>query len=125
MPNYTVRRDGNKTGDRISRGADEIYISNSTVSSIHGTLTDHGNGHYEFHDSGSKNGTFIREEGRWVRVMSADLNARDEIRFGAFVTRIGDLVGGDRAHAAPAPKSTKVKLERHPETGEIIEKKYR
>jgi hypothetical protein len=123
MPSYTVRRDGTKTGDRISTGGDEIYISNPTVSSVHGTLTDYGNGDYEFRDNGSKNGTFIREDGRWVRVTSAVLHASEEIKLGAFVTRIGDLVGGGRAQ--PAPKNVKVKLERHPETGEIIEKKYR
>ena len=123
MPNYTVRRDGNKTGDRISLGGDEIHISNPTVSSLHGTLTDFGNGDYEFRDNGSKNGTFIREDGNWVRVASAVLQAGDEIKLGAFATTIGDLVG--RSRAQPAPKNMKVKLERHPETGEIIEKKYR
>jgi pSer/pThr/pTyr-binding forkhead associated (FHA) protein len=118
MTTYIVRR-GRDGGGAIRREDSEIFINDETVSGVHGEIVDCGGGRYEFSDNNSTNGTFIRESRGWVRVRTVELTESDEIKLGSFVTRLGDLVG-----SANLPRE-RVKISRNPETGEIIEKKWR
>ena len=118
MTTYIVRR-GRGGGGAIRRENSEIFISDETVSGVHGRIVDCGGGRYEFSDNDSTNGTFIRESRGWVRIRTVELMGSDEIKLGGFVTRLGDLLGLGN----PAPG--RVKIVRDPETGEIIEKKWR
>jgi pSer/pThr/pTyr-binding forkhead associated (FHA) protein len=117
MSTYIVRR-GRDGGAAIRRENSDIFINDETVSSVHGRIIDCGGGRYEVSDNDSTNGTFIRESHGWVRIQTAELTRSDEIKLGTFVTRIGDLLGS--GSSSPG----RVRLERNPETGEIIQKKW-
>jgi len=118
MTTYIVRR-GRDGGGAIRRENDEIFIDDETVSGVHGRIVDCGGGRYEFSDKNSTNGTFIREGRGWVRIRTVELTESDEIKLGTFVTRLGDLLGSGNM------RSGRVKISRNPETGEIVEKKWR
>jgi pSer/pThr/pTyr-binding forkhead associated (FHA) protein len=122
MATYIVRRGSRDSGELIKRQNNDIYINDETVSSFHGKIVDHGGGRYEFWDTNSTNGTFIRESRGWTRITTAELSDHDEIRLGTFETRLRDLL---RPKASPPGPSGGVRLERNPETGEIIQKKWR
>jgi hypothetical protein len=121
MATYIVRRGNHGGSEPITRRDRDIFINDDTVSSLHGEIVDFGGGRYEFSDRGSTNGTFIRENRGWTRIQTAELSEHDDIRFGAFQTRIGDLLRARASVSGPV----KVRLERDPETGQIIEKKWR
>jgi pSer/pThr/pTyr-binding forkhead associated (FHA) protein len=121
MATYIVRRGGRESTELIRRQNNDIYINDDTVSSFHGKIVDCGAGRYEFWDTNSTNGTFIRESRGWTRIRTAELSESDEIRLGMFETRLCDLL---RPETSP-PGRSGVRIERNPETGEIIQKKWR
>lgn len=121
MATYIVRRGNHGGSEPITRRDRDIFINDDTVSSVHGRIVDFGGGRYEFSDNDSTNGTYIRENRGWARIKTAELSERDEIRIGAFQTRVGDLLGASASAGGPV----KVRVERDPETGQIIEKKWR
>jgi hypothetical protein len=120
MVTYFVRRNTRNTSDLIRREGRDIFVNDQTVSSMHGTITEIADERYELRDKDSTNGTFVLERGKWVRIAAAELGAFDRIRIGAFETRICDLLP-DQAPAA-SPRS-RVRLERDPRSGAIVEKK--
>ena len=120
MATYIVRRGNRDSRALITHQDSDIFINDDTVSSVHGKIRDFGGGRYEFSDNNSTNGTYIRERRGWARISTAELSEHDEIRLGSFQTSIYDLLG-----AKAASPSGKVRLERDPETGQVIEKKVR
>jgi hypothetical protein len=121
MATYIVRRGGRESSELIRHQNKEIYINDETVSNFHGKIVDCGGGRYEFWDTNSTNGTYIREGRGWTRITTAELSESDEIRLGTFETRLHDLL---YPKVSP-PGRSGVRIERNPETGEIIQKKWR
>lgn len=100
-----------------------IVISDLTVSGQHCTLTALEDGSCELVDTNSTNGTFVRVKGAWQRISKTRVQKYDEVRLGAYVSTVSDLIRhadpvADEASVAPA----KPRFERDPETGEIINK---
>ncbi|HXI06880.1 MAG: FHA domain-containing protein [Bradyrhizobium sp.] len=120
MATYIVRRANRDSRALITHQNSDIFINDETVSSVHGKIRDFGGGRYEFSDNNSTNGTYIREKRGWARISTAELSENDEIRLGTFQTSICDLLG-----LGAGPSSGRVRLERDPETGQVIEKKVR
>jgi predicted component of type VI protein secretion system len=121
MTTYIVRRSARKDGARISHRDREIYVNNQTVSSEHCSIVDFGDGRYELRDKCSTNGTYIRERNTWVRISAAELAGHDEIRLGTFETTIAELLRGGSGSSG----RYRTRLERDPESGAVIEKKWR
>lgn len=94
-----------------------IVLGDKSVSRNHGTISPAGNGSYTLTDAGSANGTYVRERGGWRRIETAHVGHGDEVRLGMYVTTIAALLQG----AIETPG--RVRMERNPETGEIIPRK--
>jgi pSer/pThr/pTyr-binding forkhead associated (FHA) protein len=94
-----------------------ILLEDRSISRTHGKLSVLGNDRFVIEDLRSQNGTYVREKGGWRRVERADLGSADEVRLGMFVTTVSDLLA--RAIYTPA----RVRMERNPETGEIIKRR--
>lgn len=106
---YLIGREPDPTQPRI-------VIEDKTVSRTHGSISVLGHGKYIIEDLTSANGTYVREKGGWRRVERANVGGEDEIRLGSYITTVRALL--ERAvHSAE-----RVKIERNPETGEIVKK---
>ena len=100
-----------------------IVISDLTVSSRHCTLTSCEGGVWEIVDNNSTNGTFVREKGSWRGISKTKVRAEDEVRLGAYLTTVAELIRlAEPPPAAAPPSFAKSRLERDPETGEIVTK---
>jgi pSer/pThr/pTyr-binding forkhead associated (FHA) protein len=117
MTTYFIGR--NPEGDR-----NRIVVSDLTVSASHCTLSPGEGGVWEIIDNKSTNGTFVREKGTWREISKAKLRAEDEVRLGAYITTVAELIRLVQSVTAPAAPSSisKSRLERDPETGEIVTK---
>lgn len=93
-----------------------IVLHDRSISRIHATIADLGGGGYLLQDAASRNGTFIRGPGGWRKIDQAQVALDDEVRLGAFVTRVAALI--ELRTSAPG----RARLERNPETGEIVRK---
>lgn len=93
-----------------------IVVGDQTVSRSHCMISSLGDDLFELQDNNSTSGTFIRVKGGWRRVTTVHVQLSDEIRLGDYVTTVADLLR--RAEEGPDRKASK--LERDPETGEII-----
>ncbi len=116
MTSYFVGRSPNADRNRI-------VISDLTVSGRHCTLTALEGGTCEIVDNNSTNGTFVRVKGSWQRISKAKVRDHDEVRLGAYITTVADLM----RQAEPQPPTTatlptpaRTRFERDPETGEIV-----
>ena len=100
----------------------DIVIRNPTVSRRHAELSRTGEGAYLIVDQNSTSGTFVQGPNGWTKVTRANVRDADRIRLGAYEITIGEMLekaGGLNAARADAGK---VRVERDPETGEIIVK---
>lgn len=125
----------------------DIVVSHSTVSRRHAELLFTENGRYYLNDCGSKNGTRVRQHGRWTRIKQTFVTRDQPLRLGEYETTARRLIASMsnvaiRARADTKSKSkskvtdTEVyeielkpsaksdlprgKVERNPETGEVI-----
>ena len=110
MVAYIVGREPDPTVPRI-------VLEDKSISRKHASLSVVGNNKYVLEDLGSQNGTFVREKGGWRRITNANVAEADEVRLGMFITTVGALL--QRAIYIPEH----VKLERNPETGEIVKRR--
>jgi pSer/pThr/pTyr-binding forkhead associated (FHA) protein len=71
--------------DTISIGrspACELQLEHDSVSRLHATVQATDEGYLAVQDNHSSNGTFLRRNGRWVRVKRVILGTQDRVRFG-------------------------------------------
>jgi pSer/pThr/pTyr-binding forkhead associated (FHA) protein len=108
-PTYLIGREPDPTRPRI-------VLEDRSVSRTHGSISTLGDGKYVIDDLKSANGTYVREKGGWRRIESANVRAEDEVRLGTYITTVNALL--QRAVHTPA----RIKMERNPETGEIVKK---
>ena len=94
-----------------------IVLDDRTVSRTHGAI-DVSGGRCILSDADSTSGTFVRQQGQWRRISTAIVEMDDRVRFGAYVITIGELL--ERA-TEPVPDGPR-RIERNPETGEIVKK---
>lgn len=82
---------------RIGRGTDnDIVIRDGkgydTVSTAHAELVLAHDGRYYLTDRGSRNGTYVRREGKWKRVRQEYVGEADRILLGDHETSVADLM---------------------------------
>lgn len=109
MTDYVIGREPDPTRPRIP-------LEDRSVSRTHGKLSVLGDGRYVLEDLRSQNGTYIREKGGWRRIETAQVGNDDQVRFGLFTTTVSALL--QRA----VHSSGRVRMERNPETGEIVKR---
>lgn len=109
-------------GRNPDRQQNRIIVSDLTVSARHCTLTPCEGGVCEIIDNNSTNGTFIREKGTWRQISKAKLRAEDEVRLGAYMTTVAELIRRAEPMSAAAipPALNRSRIERDPDTGEIV-----
>jgi pSer/pThr/pTyr-binding forkhead associated (FHA) protein len=90
-----------------------IVLSDKSVSRNHAELS-RVDGQLFLEDLKSSNGTFVREKGGWRRITRECVRPEDEVRLGAYTTTVRTLL--EEPLYAPA----RSRIERNPETGEII-----
>lgn len=67
----------------IGRGSEcDIVLDHVSVSRKHATIHVTDEGYLAVHDNNSGNGTFLRRNGRWIRIRRVGLGTQDRIRFG-------------------------------------------
>lgn len=124
---FTVGRDG--------AHADVVPAGNhlDTVSRCHLKVTaDWSKETFRIQDNQTPNGTFAKENGKWVAVSKAVVSMQTPLRLGKLETSFADLMDkisrvGGRHHAEPKPAparpepSTPRIVRRDPTTGQIIE----
>ena len=110
MVDYVIGREPDPSQPRI-------LLEDRSISRTHGKLSVLGNDRFVIEDLRSQNGTYVREKGGWRRVDRADVGSADEIRLGMFTTTISELLA--RAVFTPG----RVRMERNPETGEIVKRR--
>ena len=94
-----------------------IVLDDRTVSRTHGAIAVTA-GRCILSDADSTSGTFVRQEGEWRRISTAVVEMEDRVRFGAYVITVGDLL---KRATEPVPEGPR-RIERNPETGEIVKK---
>src|SRR5689334_19045590 len=101
----------------IGRQSDcDIVIEDPTVSRRHAELTVLGADRFVLSDSMSSGGSYVRDGAGWRRIERELLLAHDRIRLGGRETSVGELLSLLRAKRKPG----RMRLERDPETGEIV-----
>lgn len=113
MPSYVIGRAPDPDRPRI-------VVADPTISRRHATLSDLGSGMYQLTDLNSTSGTYVRATGGWRKVDSVTVQAMDEIRLGEVVMTVQAMLGSAETSILPP---SGVKLERNPDTGEIVKKK--
>ena len=123
----------------------DIVVSDATVSRRHAELLFTDNGQYYLNDCGSKNGTRVRQHGRWTRIKQTFVTRDQPLRLGEYETTVRRLIASmsNVAMRAKADSKSKAKVsdteiyeiehepsaksdlprgevERNPETGEVI-----
>ena len=123
----------------------DIVVSDATVSRRHAELLFTDNGRYYLNDCGSKNGTRVRQHGKWTRIKQTFVTRDQPLRLGEYETTARRLIASMSSVALPAKADSKSKakvtdteiyeieleplaksdlprgeVERNPETGEVI-----
>jgi hypothetical protein len=77
----------------IGRAADcNLVLEDDSVSRLHATVEVTPEAYLAVQDSDSRNGTFLRRNGRWIRIRKVILGTQDRVRFGDYEVPIEDLV---------------------------------
>jgi predicted component of type VI protein secretion system len=101
----------------IGRDQDcDVVIDDPSVSRKHAKLIVTNGDVHVISDFGSKHGTFVKENGSWKRVSSAEVKMHDRVKLGLQTWSISDLLNASTASKPPKHGP----MERNPETGEII-----
>jgi hypothetical protein len=127
----------------IGRRSDcHIVVDNPTVSRLHAELTPLGAGKFTLRDTDSAAGTFVRDGQIWRKINKTTVTMRDTVRLGdgdysvadllAMITdptisiEVGGAKRGDPSGSGSGGSSSgsgKVRFERDPITGQIVEKR--
>ncbi len=112
----------------------DLRFEDDTVSRRHATIQAAGDGRFRLVDLASSNGTWLRRDGSWRRVIDDVVEAGDTIRFGEREVVLREALGalltpglappGGGAVIAGGAEPQEPPLERprrNPETGEIEE----
>jgi pSer/pThr/pTyr-binding forkhead associated (FHA) protein len=78
-----------------------FVLSDHSVSRVHAELTVVAGNQFLLTDRNSSNGTFVIRNGKDKRIHQAQVSLRDEVRFGATVVIVGDILAALNRHAAP------------------------
>ena len=70
----------------------ELRLEHDSVSRRHATVQITEEGYLAVQDNGSSNGSFLRRNGRWVRIKRVILGTQDGIRFGEEEVPLEQLV---------------------------------
>ena len=77
----------------IGRSPDcELRLEDDSVSRRHATVQLTDEGYLAVQDCGSRNGSFLQRNGRWIRVRRVVLGTQDRIRFGEAEVPLDRLV---------------------------------
>ncbi len=102
----------------VGRAKDcDIHLTDPTVSRRHAELIAQTDVEFLLVDKQSTSGTYILRKGEWRPVSTAKVGLQDRVRLGAFETTIGELM------ATRIMRTTPGRLERDPETGEIVDRR--
>jgi hypothetical protein len=74
-------------------GECHLVLNHDSVSRLHARVDVTGEGYLAVQDAESSNGTFLRRNGRWIRVRKVILGTQDRIRFGDQDVSLDTLVG--------------------------------
>ena len=96
-----------------------IVVDDPTVSRHHATIVEIAPGRYLLTDENSTSGSFVQEAAGWKRIFTARVAETDRIRLGGYETSVQTLLNKPPA-AAPGVGTQAGRIERNPETGEII-----
>lgn len=112
-----------------SKKADIVITdADHSVSGIHLELTEDAEGRYYIIDCNSTNGTFRKRGGRWDPIKQAYIGLDDRLLLGKYPSSIRKLLAMrvEKKTATPSPQKKGIYLgvERDPETGEIIPRRY-
>lgn len=78
----------------IGRSSDcNLVLSHESVSRLQARVEVTREGYLAVQDAGSRNGTFLHRNGRWIRVRKVILGTQDRIRFGDREVPLETLVG--------------------------------
>ena len=64
-------------------GSSELVLDHRTVSRRHARVERSDDGRLSIHDNDSRNGTFLKRSGHWIRADTIRLCRKDKLRFGA------------------------------------------
>ena len=111
-----------------SRSKSDIVLPgiSTKVSGVHIELVDTEDGQYYINDL-SANGTSILKDNHWVRKKQTYVDIRTPIKLADYQTTVGNILASRPQETAPemviekSDKAYKGKIQRNPETGEIIE----
>lgn len=88
---------------RIGRSSsNDVVLTDTTVSRSHAEIEDIGGGLYRLTDVGSSAGTFLKQDGKWSQITSAEIGPDAVVRFGEAEVMLSDIVSGDPATVAPS-----------------------
>ena len=106
-----------------------IQDADRSVSSIHLELTEDADGKFYIIDCNSTNGTYRKHGGRWNAIQQTYVNQDEQILLGKYLTTVRELLSmrfkklslkSDEQYQ----KDTHIGVERDPETGEIIPRRF-
>jgi hypothetical protein len=87
---------------RIGRSdTNDIVLDDTSISRKHAELEDLGGGVWRLTDIGSSAGTFVKDEGQWTQISSADIEIDTEVRFGEAEFNLADIISVDPATIRP------------------------
>lgn len=88
---------------RIGRSSsNEFVLTDTTVSRSHAEIEDIGGGRYRLTDVGSSAGTFLKQDGKWSQITSAEVGPDAVVRFGEAEVTLSDIINIGPATATPA-----------------------
>jgi hypothetical protein len=87
---------------RIGRSdTNDIVLDDTSISRKHAELEDLGGGVWRLTDIGSSAGTFVKDDGQWTQISSADIETDTEVRFGEAEFNLADIISVDPATIRP------------------------
>jgi hypothetical protein len=87
---------------RIGRSdTNDIVLDDTSISRKHAELEDLGGGVWRLTDIGSSAGTFVKDEGQWTQISSADIETDTDVRFGEAEFNLADIISVDPATIRP------------------------
>ena len=110
----------------------DIVLRDPSISRHHADVEGTATGEFRLRDSGSANGTFVIEDGNWVRIDVATVDGDEPVMFGDMQTTLAELIDpsqlespseANRDVPSERPSEGRSLAPRPSETGEIEEPK--
>ncbi len=105
-----------------------IKDADRSVSGIHLELTEDADGKFYIIDCNSTNGTYRKRGGRWIAIQQTYVNQDEQILLGKYITTVRELlsmrVEDFSLKRGRDEEDTYIGVERDPETGEVIPRRY-